>query len=177
MEPEEEQKPRGMPEYLRNLVRETKAKIEADNARLCEERNARRWKSERDPEEYALQKERQRQEYAEAQGGSVRPYAKIEATTVIEHKEKARKRDADRQKERYNNMSPSERQAKSDRIANKRLIDRCRKKGMSEDEIQAALNAKIIEREDTRAASAQQDKDEDEEMKKNPFFGMFGMAE
>lgn len=170
MEPEEE-KPRGMPEHLRSLVRKTKAKIEADNARLREERNARRWKSERDPEEYERQKERQRKEYAEAQDGSVRPYAKIEATTVSDHKEKARKRDADRQRKRYDNMSPPERRAKSDSIADKRWMDRCRKKGMSEDEIQAALTARIIERDAKRASSAQLD--EDEEMKKNPVYGMF----
>ena len=154
MEPVEEQKPRGMPEYLRKVVRDIKAKIEADNALLRDERNARRWKSERDPEEYALQKELQRQEYAEAKGGSVRPYTKIEATTVAEHQEKARKRDAERQKERYNNMSPAERQAKSDSIANKRFMNRCREKGMSEDEIQIALNARIVEREAKRAATA-----------------------
>ena len=161
MEPEEEKKPRGLSEARRKLIREVRAKIEADNARLRPERNARRWKSERDPEEYERQKERQRQEYAEARGGSVRPYSRIEASTRTEHKEKALARDADRQKRRYGDMSPAERQAKSDRVADAAWIARREKQGMSEEEIRTALAARIVERDAKRAASAQRDPDED----------------
>ncbi|NYS26399.1 hypothetical protein HUK65_15540 [Rhodobacteraceae bacterium 2376] len=159
-DPEEPKKSHGLSETMRNLIREYLAKLEADNERKCAERNALRWKSQRDPEDYERQKERQRQEYAEAQGGSVRPYSKIEASSVSEHKEKALARDADRQKRRYEDMSPADRQAKSDRAADEAWIARRQKRGMSDEEINSALAARIVERNARRAASLQRDPDE-----------------
>ncbi|MBW7056984.1 hypothetical protein KY389_09795 [Paracoccus bogoriensis] len=160
MESQDETQTRGLSETRKKLIRDYLQKIEADNARQRDERNARRWKAERDPEEYERQKAKQRHQYADAQGGSVRSYSKIEATTRTEHAEKAKARDAARQKARYHAMTPAERQAKSDQIADKRFVERRREKGIPEDLIQAALAVRIREREAERAAKAQQETDE-----------------
>jgi len=171
MESRDETQPRGLSEARRKLIRETIEKIEADNARLCAERNARRWKDERDPEEYERQKAHQRSQYADARDGSVRPYEKIEAATKTEHKEKAQARDATRQKKHYDGMSPAERQAKSDRTADAAWCARRRAEGMSEDQIQAALDTRIIERNAKRVAK-EQEAAEDAAMRALPTFGI-----
>lgn len=171
MESRDETQRRGLPDHMRKLIREIREKIEADNARLSAERNARRWKDERDPEEYERQKAHQRRQYADERGGSVRPYEKIEAATKTEHREKAQARDAARKKKRYDAMSPAERQAKSDRTADAAWCARRRAEGMSEDEIQAALDTRIIERNAKRVAKDQEAADE-AAMRALPAFGI-----
>jgi hypothetical protein len=136
-------------------------RIKADNERVRSERNARRWKAERDPVEYERQKERQRQNYADGFGRScdlaeqpVRSYQKIPAVTKEEHLEQAKSRDAARQKARYDSLTPAERQAESDAKADRRFVKLRLSKGIPEDEIKAQLVARIAEREVARAAKA-----------------------
>ncbi|MFA7433929.1 MAG: hypothetical protein WCZ72_09465 [Gemmobacter sp.] len=158
----------------RRAVREAiQRKIAADNEREREARNARRWKVERDPAEYERQKERQRQQYIPKHGGPVRPYEKIVATTKAEREEQAKARHAEREKNRYASMTPAERQAKSDRVADEAWAARRRDKGVPEDIIQAGLAIRIQEREAKRAVQAQVETAE-EAMRNLPHFGMMG---
>lgn len=110
------------------LMRGWNAKTKAENEILRAERNARRWKAERDPIEYENQKAKQRSQYAQNKTEPVRPYVKIIATTKKDHAEKQKVRDAERQQKRYSKMTPAERQAKSDLTAEFAWIERRRKK-------------------------------------------------
>jgi hypothetical protein len=153
---------------IQRFLDDTKARNEAERAT----RNARRWKEERDPVEYEQQKKKQRGEYAHKIGGPVRSYEKIPATSKAEHKELAKKRDAERQKGRYANLTPAERQAKSDAAAEKAWIERRRNKGVPEDAIQAALIIYLQERYAKRAAKAQAS-EEEAAMRESPTYGIF----
>lgn len=168
---ESEEKPQGK-SARRAMIEATIAKIKADNERERAARNARRWKAERDPVEYAAQKDRQRRQYQDRKDGPVRPYAKIIASTKDEHHDQAQARDAERKAKGRAAMSPAERQADTDRKADRQWVDRRREKGISEEVIQAGLIARIQERDARRAVEAQAEAD-DAAMKEGPTYGMF----
>lgn len=151
LETEKEARARAARRALRNAIN---AKIKADNAKAREERNARRNKAERDPLEYAAQKKRQRENYAAEQGGSVRPYEKIVAQTKVDHEEQIKVRHAKREAKRYADMTPEQRQAKSDAIADEAWQERRRAKGIPEELIQAQLIAHRDKRAIKRAAKS-----------------------
>ncbi|SFI83987.1 hypothetical protein [Celeribacter neptunius] len=156
----------------RDLIRNTRAKIKQENADLHSARNARRWKAERDPQEYEAQKQRQRAEYAAENGGVVRSYEKIEGKTRDEHDENAKKRHAEKEQKRYGNLSPEEKQAKSDQSSDNRFRREKKKAGWSEERIQAALVIKQEARQKKREAKAQADAEQAAlEAQKN--YGMF----
>ena len=137
----------------RALIKATRQKIEADNLARKDERNARRWKAERDPEEYDQQKAGQREEYAqmirETEGRDVRAYTKVPGQTPAERAENRRKRKAERQRKNWANASQAEKDAKADRV----WIARQRKKGLSEAEIEAGLAKRRADREGDRVNS------------------------
>lgn len=155
-----------------DMCRAFSAKIKADNEKERDARNSRRWKAERDPAEYAAQKDRQREQYALGKSGTVRSYEKIKAATVTERDEIRKGRDASRKKDRYANQSPEERQAESDKKAERQFVKRRREKNMAEDLIQAELVAYIHAREAKRA-KAKAELAEEDMMRENPIFGMF----
>ncbi|WP_283178183.1 hypothetical protein [Gemmobacter sp. 24YEA27] len=86
--------------------------------------------------------------------GAVRSYEKIAATSAEEHAEQAKARDADRQRGKYAAMSPDQRRAKSDGIADKAWLTRHRNNGMAEGELMAALAVRVQERDVKRAEKA-----------------------
>lgn len=130
-------------------------------------RNARRWKSERSQAEYEAQKERQRRQYKPRSGGAVRSYEKIEAATKEEHDQLAKARDAERQRGKYASMSLADRQAESDRKADRAWLARRRAKGMAEDVLMAAFAAHVEDRQAKRTAQAQ-DQAEEAAMRDDP---------
>lgn len=139
---------------FRDMIAKKSAEIKAENERLRKERNSRRWRAERTPAEYQAQKERQRKEYAAGvlaeEGREVRAYEKIGGRTKVEHRENARARHAEQEKQRYNGLSEEERQRINDVKADKQFVDRLRKKGMPEADIAERLAHRIAEREAKR---------------------------
>ena len=161
------------PAWRSSQVQTALACIKAANERDRAARNARRWNAERDPLDYAAQKERQRSQYQPRDGVAVRSYVKIAAATEADHASEAKARQAKREAKRYAGMTPAQKQAKSDATAEKNWQDRRREKGVPEELIQAGLIIYIQEREAKRAAKALADAAE-AEMRADPKFGMMG---
>lgn len=157
---------------LRALMQATSDRIKAENEQMREARNARRWKAERDPLEYEAQKERQRREYQPRGGGPVRSYEKLTGATKAEREDEAKARHAEREAKRYAALTPDEKQAKSDRIADDAWIARRRDKGIPEEIIQAGLIVRLQEREVKRAMKAQEEAEE-AAWRNLPHFDMF----
>lgn len=157
---ESDEKSQGLTPQARALAEAISDRIKAQNDTDRQARNARRWKAERDPAEYEAQKERQRRQYQPRGGEAVRPYAKIIAGTAKEHDKLAKARDADRQRGKYASLSPADRQAKSDKIADEAWLARRRKKGMPEDALIAALAVHIQNRTAKRIAQSQAEAEE-----------------
>lgn len=147
--------------------------IKAANERACEARNAARWKAERDPVAYEAQKARQRDQYQPRDGVAVRSYEKITAPTKADREAEAAARHAQREAKRYAGMTPAEKQAKSDQIADKAWLARKRERGIPEDIIQASFIARLQEREAARAAKARVDQAE-AEMRALPHWNIAG---
>ncbi|MEQ8400513.1 MAG: hypothetical protein RIE24_03625 [Silicimonas sp.] len=120
-------------------VKAAKAAIKADNESAKAERNARRWKTERDPAEYEQQKENQREQYAAAvladQGREVRAYHKIDAKTKAEREKIVQERAAKRMQR--NRMKAS--QDTKDREADRKFRKRKEAAGWTAEEIAAGL--------------------------------------
>ena len=169
MESEEESQPRNV---RRTLIKAFIAKVEADNAEARATRNARRWKTERDPIDYEAQKDRQRRQYQTEKGEPVRSYDKIIAGTKEERGEVAKARDAERKGRTRAAMSPEERQADSDRKADRQWVERRRAKGVPEEVIQAELIIRLQDRATDRLEKAQA-ADDEARMKALPNYGMF----
>jgi hypothetical protein len=153
---ENTQEKRAMNPHQRAMIKEFQAKVKMENAELCAERSARRYKAERDPVEYEAQKVKQRAEYAaqaKAEGREVRSYEKIKAQTKVEKKTKVKTRHAEKEKERHAKLSPEEKQAISDRSGENRFKRQKSKAGWSEAEIQAGLVIFIEKREAKRKAA------------------------
>lgn len=156
---ESDEESQGLTPRARVLSGAISDRIKAQNDADRQARNARRWTAERDPAEYEAQKDRQRREY-QARVGAVRSYEKITATSTEEHAEQAKARDADRQRGKYAAMSPDQRRAKSDGIADKAWLTRHRKNGMAEGELMAALAVRVQERDVKRAEEARAEAEE-----------------
>lgn len=148
---------------LLETVRRGRAKIAAANDAARAERNAQRWKAERDPDEYQKQLERQRAEYAAKikteEGREVRAYQKVPGATKAEREENRRARAAERMRESREN-SPRE---TKDKDADRKWVARQRKKGLTEEEIEAGLERRREERQAERAY----------DYARNPDFGRF----
>lgn len=148
---------------LLTLVKTERAKILAENLAAKEERNARRWKLERDPVEYEKQKAEQRREYEETiranEGREVRTYHKVPGETPAEREANRRKRKAARQRKGWANASQAAKDAKADRV----WATRQRKRGKSEAEIEAGLEARRSGRE----------RDRQNDYSENEDFGLF----
>lgn len=131
---------------LRELMRKKRAQIAADNAAARTERNARRWKSERDPVEYEKQKVEQRKAYAlqieTEEGREVRSYVKVPGKTRGQHKENAKARDAERKRIERSRATQSDKDAEADR----KWVARKQKAGWSEAQIAEGLLARQEER-------------------------------
>lgn len=151
----------------------------AENEKLRSERNAKRYKAERDPKEYERQKARQRQEYADKCGGDVRSYKKITAATKDDHAQIRRARDAARKKSSYAAQSAEERQAESDKKADRQFVQRRKNKGVSDAVIQVELEARVQQREADRSEKIRLQREEalqqseESEMRNLPTYGMF----
>lgn len=151
----------------------------ADNEKRRLERNAKRYKAERDPKEYERQKARQRQEYADECGGDVRSYEKIAAATKDDHAKIRRVRDAARKKSSYAAQSAEERKAESDKKADRQFVQRRKNKGVSDAVIQAELEARVQKREAERSEKILLQREEalqqseESEMRNLPTYGMF----
>lgn len=156
---ESDEESQGLTAQARALAKAISDRIKAQNEADRSARNARRWKAERDPAEYEAQKERQRRQY-QPRGEAVRPYAKIIAGTAEEHDDLAKARDADRQRGKYASLSPADRQAKSDRIADEAWLARRRNNGMSEEALAAAFAVRVQDRAAKRVAQSQAEADE-----------------
>lgn len=159
-------------EQMRRVQAEWRAKLDVENAGLRAERSARRYKAERDPAEYEAQKERQRRQYQAQKGGPVRSYEKIVAGTREERAILAKDRDTARKGRSRAAMSPQERQADTDRKADRQWESRRRAKGVPEAEIQAELIIHVQDRAAERADIKKEAEAEDR-MKALPTFGMF----
>ena len=147
---------------LRQLARDKLASIEADNLRLKDERNARRWKAERDPKEYEAQKAAQREAYrnkiSHEKGREVRAYNSVGGKTHDEHDANARKRDAERKKALRNNASQDEKDQEADRVWTRRQV----KAGKIPAQIEAGLAKRLIDRQDRPTPYSE-----------NPNFGLY----
>lgn len=150
---------------LLKLVREKSAQIAADNEAAKAERNARRWREQRDPIEYEKQKEKQREEYANLiaaeEGREVRAYTKVPGKTRAEHAENAKARHAEKQRARWGNVTQAEKDAKADKV----WLGRMRKKGWTDEQLAQGL-AK-------RATDRLYRKPEPVPYEENPNFGLF----
>lgn len=150
---------------LIDTVQDKRAQIVADNEAAKAERNARRWKRERDPVEYEKQKTAQREAYAAQiaaeEGREVRAYVRVPGTTREEHEENAKARDAARKREARSRAS----QEAKDRDADNRAVRRWRKKGWTE--------AQIADELAKRAAGRLHRQPDPGEYEDNPLYGAF----
>lgn len=146
-------------------MKDTVIQIADENERLKSERNARRYKAERDPIEYERQKAGQRAEYAvqiaEEQGRSVRAYEKIPGKTRAEHDQNSRQRRAERERERRAAQDQSEKDKRADHVWAKRK----REAGWTSDEIRKGL--------EERAEKRLYRRPEPVPYEDNPNYGMF----
>lgn len=131
---------------LTETIKKKREDIAAENERLKSERNARRWKSERDPAEYEKQKAGQRDEYAakilNEEGREVRAYLKVPGATRGEREANAKQRHAEKQRDRWSKVSQDEKDRKNDKV----WAGRKRKAGWTEEQIATALVERSIER-------------------------------
>ncbi|MDO6521289.1 hypothetical protein Q4578_06805 [Shimia thalassica] len=122
-----------------DTVREKREQIAADNARNKAERNARRYKAERDPDEYEKQKKDQKAEYAdmiaETEGREVRAYVVVPGETRSEKDQNARQRHAEKERKRWANASQEQKDKKNDKV----WCSRKGKAGWSEERIALEL--------------------------------------
>lgn len=124
---------------IRGVSKAFKANVEAENERLRTERNARRFKAERDPVEYAKQKVEQREQYAaeiaKNEDREVRSYLKIEAANKIERDVIRKERNAETKRKSRANATPEDRAARADKVWEQRAI----KRGLTQDQIAEGL--------------------------------------
>ncbi|WP_420010467.1 hypothetical protein [Tateyamaria sp.] len=131
---------------LRAISEEFRANVKAENQRLKAERNARRWKAERDPIAYEAQKVAQREEYAAhiatTEGRNVRSYEPVAGETVEErdHNRRARKAAADAAR------NGAKSQAEKDAASDRKWLARQIKKGATEAECHAGMARRIEDR-------------------------------
>lgn len=163
---------KGLHPRLLDHVRDTRAKIEKENAEARDARNAKRWKAERDPIEYEAQKAKQRADYAAEKGGVVRPYEKIEGKARDEHDENAKKRHAAKEQKRYAKLSAVAKQAKSDQSSDNRFKRKKKKAGWSDERIQAELVIVQEKRQKRREAKMKADA-EQAALEAQKSYGMF----
>ncbi|KAA8606027.1 hypothetical protein AL036_16405 [Salipiger aestuarii] len=159
-----EEKCTGVSPALRQLAADARATIVRENAALKAERNARRYKAERDPLKYETQKANQREEYAariaDTEGREVRAYCKVPGKTLAEHDENAKARDASRKRAERGNAT----QAQKDAQADAKWLKRQRARGASEADIAAGL---------AKRAAGRTVEGEAEGYEANPNFGAF----
>lgn len=124
---------------IAKLAREKREQIAADNSAKRAANNARRWKAERDPDEYEKQKADQKAAYADmiadTEGREVRAYVTVPGETRSEHDQNARDRDAARKRDERKNAS----QEAKDRDADRKWSNRKRKAGWTEEQIAQEL--------------------------------------
>lgn len=147
---------------LKQLSGAFQIKIKAENAALKSERNARRWKEERDPIAYEAQKVAQREEYAEqiahTQGRQVRDYVPVVGQDHSEREEVRRNRKAAADAKRTASQTQDEKDAKADR----KWLVRQVKAGKTEEQCKAGMAKRLTDRK-LRVSS----------YKKNPSYGQF----
>ena len=133
------------PDILK-LAREKRDQIAADNAAKRSANNARRWKAERDPVEYAKQLADQKEEYAAKvlaeQGREVRAYLKVQGSTGPERAEKRRQRHAEKERGRWANATQAQKDEKADKVWSSRK----RKAGWTEEQIGHELAKRVADR-------------------------------
>lgn len=155
----------GAPSKLAETIKKKRADIAAENERLKSVRNSRRWKSERDPAEYEKQKADQRAAYAAKvgaeEGREVRAYMKVPGKTRAEHEENAKKRHAEKERDRWSKVSQDKKDKKADDV----FAARKRKAGWTEERIAQEL--------DKRAADRLMRQPDPGNYKDNPDFGAF----
>ena len=149
----------GASPILLATVKAAKAAIEAENEKAKDERNARRWKSQRDPVDYEKQKRGQREEYAAQKGGKVRAYHKIDAKTEAERQKVMQERAAERMRANRKNA----RQEAKDREADRKFRARKEAAGWTSEEIEAGLERRRANRQTEQANDYQS----------NPLYGSF----
>lgn len=143
-------------EPMRKKMRE----IEAENLSLKAERNARRWKAERDPVAYEAQKVAQRERYRleDAKGRDVRTYRPVIGDTKEQRHLNAKARDAQRKVVERANASQDKKDAEADR----KWKLRKRKAGWTNTQIEIGMTTRLAERERRPLPDEQ-----------NPNFGQF----
>ena len=131
---------------LAESIKKKRANIADENERLRSERNARRWKAERDPVEYEKQKAGQRDEYEAKvmakEGREVRAYLKVPGATKAEREENAKRRHAEKERERWSKVSQDKKDEKADKVQSARM----RKAGFSEGEIAQEMTKRAEKR-------------------------------
>lgn len=159
------EKPRNIKGDLRQAIEQAQAKIIAENEAKRVERNARRWREQRDPVEYNRQKIKQRADYAAQiaadEGREVRAYAPVLGKTRAEHDENAKARDAARKRASRSKAD----QVQKDKDADRTWTRRMRKNGWTDQQIAQGL-AK-------RAADRYYRRPEPVAYEDNPNFGLF----
>ncbi|MCA1777727.1 MAG: hypothetical protein LC676_19605 [Loktanella sp.] len=161
--------PRKINADLRKTIEEKQAKIKAENEAKRRERNARRWREQRDPVEYDRQKAKQRGDYAAQiaadEGRNVRAYTPVPGKTRAEHDKNAKARDAERKRASRKNAD----QAAKDREADRKWERRKRGAGWTDEQIIEGL-ANLAAK---RAADRYYSQPEPVAYADNPNFGLF----
>lgn len=143
------------------LTKDFRERVAAENDAKRKARNSRRWKAERDLEEYEKQKARQRAEYSLDKGGNVRAYEAVPGDTKAERQANRLARDAARKKAKRQQAD----QKTKDRDADRKFALRKRNEGWDESSIAQAIERRIADRRFDRLASAEYEED--------PDFGVF----
>ena len=135
-----------LPVRLMQLMHDKAEQIKADNKRLKNQRNARRWKAERDPAEYERQKAAQREAYrhriSSEEDREIRAYQPVDGKTRQEREANARQRDAERKKAERAGFSQDEKDREADRKWARRQVNA----GKTAEEIETGLAKRVTDR-------------------------------